>query len=53
MCIFCVVDVYGDIYFINMVVKFMGEEIKKVIDGKDFVKVFGNSVLGLEKDIID
>jgi tripartite ATP-independent transporter DctP family solute receptor len=51
--VFRVADVHGDTYPTNMAVKFMGEEISKATDGKDSVKVFGNSALGSENDTID
>src|ERR1700744_4170949 len=46
-------DVHGDTFPTNMAVKHMGEEISKATDGKDTVKVFGNSALGSENDTID
>ncbi|WP_167387514.1 TRAP transporter substrate-binding protein DctP, partial [Paraburkholderia susongensis] len=51
--VFRVADVHGDTYPTNMAVKFMGEEISKATNGKDSVKVFGNSALGSENDTID
>ena len=51
--VFRVADVHGDTYPTNMAVKFMGEEISKATNGKDSVKVFGNSSLGSENDTID
>ena len=46
-------DVHGDTFPTNMAVKFMGDEISKATNGKDSVKVFGNSSLGSENDTID
>ncbi|MGF6759392.1 TRAP transporter substrate-binding protein [Paraburkholderia sp. GAS42] len=51
--VFRVADVHSDTYPTNMAVKFMGEQIAKATDGKDSVKVFGNSSLGSENDTID
>jgi tripartite ATP-independent transporter DctP family solute receptor len=51
--VFRVSDVHGDTYPTNMAVKYMGEEISKATNGKDKVKVFGNSALGSENDTID
>jgi tripartite ATP-independent transporter DctP family solute receptor len=51
--VFRVADVHGDTFPTNMAVKYMGEEISKATDGKDSVKVFGNSALGSENDTID
>src|ERR1700744_6283692 len=51
--VFRVSDVHGDTFPTNMAVKYMGEEISKATDGKDSVKVFGNSALGSENDTID
>lgn len=46
--VFRVADVHGDTFPTNMAVKYMGEQISKATDGKDTVKVFGNSALGSE-----
>ena len=51
--VFRVSDVHGDTYPTNMAVKYMGEQINKATNGKDSVKVFGNSALGSENDTID
>ncbi|CAG4889184.1 TRAP transporter substrate-binding protein [Paraburkholderia saeva] len=51
--VFRVADVHSDTYPTNMAVKYMGEQISKGTDGKDSVKVFGNSSLGSENDTID
>jgi tripartite ATP-independent transporter DctP family solute receptor len=36
-----------------MAVKFMGDQLSKATDGKDKIKVFGDSSLGSEKDTIE
>ncbi|ADG19501.1 tripartite ATP-independent transporter DctP family solute receptor [Paraburkholderia atlantica] len=51
--VFRVAEVHGDTFPTNVAVKHMGEEISKATNGKDTVKVFGNSALGSEKDTID
>jgi tripartite ATP-independent transporter DctP family solute receptor len=51
--VFRVADVHSDTFPTNMALKHMGEEISKATDGKDSVKVFGNSALGSENDTID
>src|SRR5262245_19951210 len=49
---FRVADVHSDTFPTVMALKFMGDEISKSTNGKDSVKVFGNSALGSENDTI-
>jgi tripartite ATP-independent transporter DctP family solute receptor len=51
--VFRVADVHSDTFPTNMALKYMGDEISKATDGKDSIKVFGNSALGSENDTID
>ncbi|HTR05876.1 MAG TPA: TRAP transporter substrate-binding protein [Paraburkholderia sp.] len=51
--VFRCADVHSDTFPTNMAVKYMGEEISKATNGKDSIKVFGNSALGSENDTID
>ena len=46
-------DVHNKDFPTNMAVKHMGEELNKATDGKDTVKVFGDSALGSEKDTVE
>ncbi|MBN3725423.1 TRAP transporter substrate-binding protein [Burkholderia sp. Ac-20379] len=46
-------DVHSDTFPTNMAVKFMSDEIKKATDGKDSIKVYGNSALGSENETVD
>ena len=46
-------DVHGKEFPTNLAVKFMGEELTKATDGKDTIKVFGDSALGSEKDTVE
>ncbi len=46
-------DVHNKEFPTNMAVKFMGDELSKVTDGKDTIKVFGDSSLGSEKDTVE
>ena len=46
-------DVHAKDFPTNQAVVFMGEELKKSTNGKDAVKVFGDSSLGSEKDTIE
>jgi tripartite ATP-independent transporter DctP family solute receptor len=46
-------DVHAKDYPTNMAVKHMGEELAKATGGKDKIKVFGDSVLGSEKDTVE
>ena len=46
-------DVHSKDFPTNMAVKYMGEQLSKATDGKDKIKVFGDSALGSEKDTIE
>ena len=46
-------DVHAKDYPTNMAVKHMGDELAKATGGKDKIKVFGDSVLGSEKDTVE
>lgn len=46
-------DVHNKDFPTNMAVKFMGDELSKATDGKDSIKVFGDSSLGSEKDTVE
>ena len=46
-------DVHNKDFPTNMAVKHMGEELNNATDGKDTVKVFGDSALGSEKDTVE
>lgn len=46
-------DVHSKEFPTNMAVKFMGEQLSKATDGKDNIKVFGDSSLGGEKDTVE
>ncbi len=46
-------DVHAKDYPTNLAVKYMGDELSKATDGKDNIKVFGDSSLGSEKDTIE
>jgi tripartite ATP-independent transporter DctP family solute receptor len=46
-------DVHNKDFPTNMAVKFMGDELSKVTEGKDNIKVFGDSSLGSEKDTVE
>jgi tripartite ATP-independent transporter DctP family solute receptor len=46
-------DVHAKDYPTNMAVKHMGDELAKASGGKDKIKVFGDSVLGSEKDTVE
>lgn len=46
-------DVHAKDYPTNMAVKHMGEDLAKATGGKDKIKVFGDSVLGSEKDTVE
>jgi tripartite ATP-independent transporter DctP family solute receptor len=46
-------DVHNKEFPTNMAVKFMGDELSKVTEGKDTIKVFGDSSLGSEKDTVE
>ncbi|MDB5814341.1 MAG: C4-dicarboxylate transporter [Rhodocyclales bacterium] len=46
-------DVHEKNYPTNLAVKFMGDELSKATGGKDSVKVFGDSMLGSEKDTVE
>lgn len=46
-------DVHAPDYPTNMAVAYMGQQLSKATGGKDSVKVFGNSMLGSEKDTVE
>jgi tripartite ATP-independent transporter DctP family solute receptor len=46
-------DVHAKDYPTNMAVKYMGEQLSKATNGKDNIKVFGDSALGSEKDTVE
>jgi tripartite ATP-independent transporter DctP family solute receptor len=46
-------DVHEKNFPTNLAVKFMGDELSKATGGKDSVKVFGDSMLGSEKDTVE
>jgi tripartite ATP-independent transporter DctP family solute receptor len=46
-------DVHSKEFPTNMAVKYMGEQLSKATDGKDNIKVFGDSSLGGEKDTVE
>lgn len=46
-------DVHEKTYPTNLAVKFMGDQLSKATGGKDTVKVFGDSMLGSEKDTVE
>ena len=46
-------DVHAKDFPTNLAVKFMGDELSKATDGKDNIKVFGDSALGSEKDTVE
>lgn len=46
-------DVHSKDFPTNLAVKAMGEELSKATDGKDTIKVFGDSSLGSEKDTVE
>ncbi len=46
-------DVHAKDYPTNMAVAYMGEQLSKATGGKDSVKVFGDSMLGSEKDTVE
>ncbi|BDT66524.1 solute-binding protein [Comamonadaceae bacterium OS-1] len=46
-------DVHSKDFPTNMAVKYMGEQLSKATDGKDNIKVFGDSSLGGEKDTVE
>jgi len=46
-------DVHSKEYPTNQAVKFMGDELSKATNGKDNIKVFGDSSLGSEKDTVE
>ena len=50
---FRVANVHNDTYPTVLALKYMGEQLSKETDGKDTVKVFGNSMLGSENDTIN
>ena len=46
-------DVHAKDYPTNMAVAYMGEQLSKASGGKDSIKVFGDSMLGSEKDTVE
>jgi tripartite ATP-independent transporter DctP family solute receptor len=46
-------DVHAKDYPTNMAVAYMGDALSKATGGKDTVKVFGDSMLGSEKDTVE
>lgn len=46
-------DVHSKEFPTNMAVKYMGEQLSKATNGKDNIKVFGDSSLGGEKDTVE
>ncbi|MEN3110113.1 TRAP transporter substrate-binding protein [Uliginosibacterium paludis] len=46
-------DVHAKDYPTNMAVAFMGDQLKTASGGKDRIKVFGDSMLGSEKDTVE
>lgn len=46
-------DVHAKDYPTNMAVAYMGDQLSKATGGKDSVKVFGDSMLGSEKDTVE
>jgi tripartite ATP-independent transporter DctP family solute receptor len=46
-------DVHAKDFPTNMAVAYMGQELSKATGGKDSVKVFGDSMLGSEKDTVE
>jgi len=46
-------DVHNKDFPTNLAVKQMGEELSKATNGKDSIKVFGDSALGSEKDTVE
>lgn len=46
-------DVHEKTYPTNQAVQFMGDQLSKATGGKDTVKVFGDSMLGSEKDTVE
>ena len=46
-------DVHSKEFPTNMAVKYMGDQLSKATDGKDNIKVFGDSSLGSEKDTVE
>lgn len=46
-------DVHNKDFPTNQAVAYMGEELSKATGGKDNIKVFGDSALGSEKDVIE
>ena len=45
-------DVHAKDYPTNMAVIHMGEDLNKATGGKDTIKVFGDSALGSETDVV-
>lgn len=46
-------DVHSRDFPTNLAVKYMGEQLSKATDGKDKIKIFGDSALGSEKDTVE
>ncbi|WP_018609385.1 TRAP transporter substrate-binding protein [Uliginosibacterium gangwonense] len=46
-------DVHAKDYPTNMAVAYMGDQLSKATGGKDTIKVFGDSMLGSEKDTVE
>jgi len=46
-------DVHEKSYPTNQAVAFMGQQLSKATGGKDSIKVFGDSMLGSEKDTVE
>jgi tripartite ATP-independent transporter DctP family solute receptor len=46
-------DVHAKDYPTNQAVLYMGQELSKATGGKDSIKVFGDSMLGSEKDTVE
>jgi tripartite ATP-independent transporter DctP family solute receptor len=46
-------DVHEKTFPTNLAVKYMGDQLSKATGGKDTVKVFGESMLGSEKDTVE
>lgn len=46
-------DVHAKDYPTNMAVAFMGQQLSQASGGKDKIKVFGDSMLGSEKDTVE
>ena len=46
-------DVHAKDYPTNRAVMFMGEQLSKATNGKDKIKIFGDSALGSEKDTVE